>query len=221
MPIGCNSLGATSSCARVRSGLISVNASPNSLSNGASGIGCMLVVSTFRQGRGSFGVQQIVHVARSIDTVGDSIPLSSTVEISHNTELEEDDMATATTEPVRLPPGPRTTEADPGRRRSWSQTMECLPLWRDGTAAAWSRVNLPHNSHAVVISDPILAKELFSTGTDLVERAASGPGRSARHSAPGRRSALPATSTPSAANCWHRHFTASECEATTGSSKKR
>jgi hypothetical protein len=38
------------------------------------------------------------------------------------------------------------------------------------------RVNLPRNNHAVVISDPILAKDLFSTSTDLTERAAYGAG---------------------------------------------
>ncbi len=38
------------------------------------------------------------------------------------------------------------------------------------------RVNLPRNNHAVVINDPILAKELFNTGTELVERPPSGAG---------------------------------------------
>ena len=38
------------------------------------------------------------------------------------------------------------------------------------------RVNLPRNNHAVVINDPALAKELFNTGTELVERPPSGAG---------------------------------------------
>jgi cytochrome P450 len=38
------------------------------------------------------------------------------------------------------------------------------------------RVNLPRNNHAVVITDPALAKDLFSTSTDLIERPPSGAG---------------------------------------------
>jgi cytochrome P450 len=38
------------------------------------------------------------------------------------------------------------------------------------------RVNLPRNNHAVVINDPILAKDLFTTSTDLIERPAYGAG---------------------------------------------
>lgn len=38
------------------------------------------------------------------------------------------------------------------------------------------RVNLPRNNHAVVISDAALAKDLFTTGTDLIERPPSGAG---------------------------------------------
>jgi len=45
---------------------------------------------------------------------------------------------------------------------------------RYGSSAV--RVNLPHNSHAVVITDPILAKDLFSASTDLIERPAWGAG---------------------------------------------
>jgi cytochrome P450 len=37
-------------------------------------------------------------------------------------------------------------------------------------------VNLPGIGHAVVISDPALAKDLFSTSTDLVERPTWGGG---------------------------------------------
>ena len=37
-------------------------------------------------------------------------------------------------------------------------------------------VNLPGIGHAVVISDPALAKDLFNTSTDLIERPTSGAG---------------------------------------------
>ncbi len=84
-------------------------------------------------------------------------------------------MATATTEPVRLPPGPRVPKL--------IQAVAFLVL-NHGMFAALARrygssmirVNLPHNSHAVVIGDPILAKDVFSTSTDLIERPAWGDG---------------------------------------------
>ena len=84
-------------------------------------------------------------------------------------------MATATTEPVRLPPGPRIPKP--------VQAIAFLVL-NHGMFAALARryggsvirVNLPRNNHAVVISDPILAKDLFSTSTDLIERPAWGAG---------------------------------------------
>ncbi len=86
-----------------------------------------------------------------------------------------DDMAAATTEPVRLPPGPRIPK--PVQAVAFmvaNHRMFAALARRYGSSVV--RVNLPHNSHAVVITDPILAKELFSTGTDLVERAAYGAG---------------------------------------------
>ncbi|MDT5231992.1 MAG: hypothetical protein QOI39_2492, partial [Mycobacterium sp.] len=84
-------------------------------------------------------------------------------------------MATATTEPVRLPPGTRIPKL--------IQTLQFL-VSNHAMFSALSRrydsdvvrVNLPRNNHAVVINDPVLAKELFNTGTELVERAASGAG---------------------------------------------
>ena len=129
-------------------------------------------------------------------------------------------MATATTEPVRLPPGTRVPKL--------IQTLQFL-VSNHAMFSALSRrydsdvvrVNLPRNNHAVVINDPVLAKELFNTGTELVERPRRGPAPSAKHSVRARRSALPATNTANAANCWRRRFTASGCAATTGSSKKR
>ena len=84
-------------------------------------------------------------------------------------------MATATTEPVRLPPGTRVPKL--------IQTLQFL-VSNHAMFSALSRrydsdvvrVNLPRNNHAVVINDPVLAKELFNTGTELVERPPSGAG---------------------------------------------
>jgi cytochrome P450 len=84
-------------------------------------------------------------------------------------------MVAATTDPVRLPPGPRTPKL--------IQTVQFLVsnhamfdaiCQRYGSDVV--RVNLPRNNHAVVINDPVLAKELFSTGTELIERPPSGAG---------------------------------------------
>ncbi len=84
-------------------------------------------------------------------------------------------MATATTEPVRLPPGPRTPKP--------IQAIRFLAE-NHGLYAALSRrygspivsVNLPGIGHAVVIGDPVVAKKLLSTSTDLIERPPSGAG---------------------------------------------
>jgi cytochrome P450 len=87
----------------------------------------------------------------------------------------KDDMATATTEPVYLPPGSRTPKV--------LQTVQFLVqnhamfhalARRHGSDVV--RVNLPRNNHAVVINDPTLAKDLFNTSTDLIERAGYGAG---------------------------------------------
>jgi cytochrome P450 len=84
-------------------------------------------------------------------------------------------MATATSDPVRLPPGPRIPKL--------IQTVAFL-VSNHAMFAAFARrygsdvirVNLPRNNHAVVINDPALAKDLFNTGTDLIERPPSGAG---------------------------------------------
>ena len=72
-------------------------------------------------------------------------------------------MATATTEPIRLPPGPRLPKTVQG--------IAFLTA-RHGVVAALGRrygsaftVNLPVFGHTVVISDPILVKDLFSTSS--------------------------------------------------------
>ena len=77
-------------------------------------------------------------------------------------------MATATTEPVRLPPGPRVPKTVQGI---------AFLLANHGMFAALGRrygsaitVNLPICGQVVVISDPILVKEVFSTSSDLIER---------------------------------------------------
>jgi cytochrome P450 len=84
-------------------------------------------------------------------------------------------MVAATTEPVRLPPGPRTPKL--------IQTVQFLVqnhAMFDNICKRYGSnvvsVNLPHNDHAVVVNDPALAKELFSTGTELIQRPPSGNG---------------------------------------------
>jgi cytochrome P450 len=84
-------------------------------------------------------------------------------------------MATATTEPVRLPPGPRIPKP--------IQAIGFLAA-KHGMYAALARrygsaiisVNLPGVGHTVVIGDPVVAKELLTTSTDLIERPPSGGG---------------------------------------------
>lgn len=84
-------------------------------------------------------------------------------------------MATATTEPVRLPPGPRIPKLIQTVAFLISNhAMFAALARRYGSSVV--RVNLPHNNHAVVISDPVLAKDLFNTNTDLVQRPGYGAG---------------------------------------------
>ena len=77
-------------------------------------------------------------------------------------------MATETTEAVRLPPGPRIPKIVQG--------IAFLSVTH-GLFAALARrygreftVNFPLFGKAVVISDPILVKDVFSTSSDLIER---------------------------------------------------
>jgi cytochrome P450 len=77
-------------------------------------------------------------------------------------------MATATTEPVRLPPGPRLPKAIQG--------IAVLTA-RYGAIAALGRrygntftLNLPVFGETVVISDPALVKDLFSTSREVIGR---------------------------------------------------
>lgn len=77
-------------------------------------------------------------------------------------------MATATTDPVRLPPGPRIPKLIQGA---------AVLAVRYGSIAALGRrygptftLQLPVFGETVVISDPVLVKDLFSTSRDLVGR---------------------------------------------------
>ena len=113
-------------------------------------------------------------------------------------------MATETTEAVRLPPGPRIPKIVQG--------IAFLSITHGLFAALGRRygnaftVNLPLFGKAVVISDPILVKDVFSTSTDLIERP-TGAGHLGEAFGPGRRSASPATNSSHAANWCYRRFT--------------
>ena len=78
-------------------------------------------------------------------------------------------MATATTEPVRLPPGPRIPKIVQGIVLLTAlQHRWFLRLGR--RYGSMFTVNLPVFGKTVVISDPILVKDVFSTSDDLIER---------------------------------------------------
>jgi hypothetical protein len=84
-------------------------------------------------------------------------------------------MATATTEPVRLPPGTRIPKLIQGLQFLASNHAMFSALSRRYRSDV-VRVNMPHSSHAVVVKNPVLVKELFNAGTELVERQPSGAG---------------------------------------------
>ena len=77
-------------------------------------------------------------------------------------------MATATIEPVRLPPGPRLPKTVQGIA-FLAATHGAFGALARRYGSAFT-INLPFLDQTVVISDPILVKDLFSTSTDLVER---------------------------------------------------
>src|ERR1700731_1778252 len=84
-------------------------------------------------------------------------------------------MVTATTEPVRLPPGPRTPKPVQAIRFLISNHgMYDALARRHGSRVL--RVNLPSWGRAVVITDPILAKEVLPASPDLLERKGGGSG---------------------------------------------
>ncbi|MCX2929143.1 cytochrome P450 [Mycobacterium sp. CVI_P3] len=88
-------------------------------------------------------------------------------------------MAQATSDPVRLPPGPHTPKLIQGLRFFTSRRTAVGELSRRYGSAV--TLNLPIFGKAVLISDPALVKDLFTTGSDLVGRATNlgevlGPG---------------------------------------------
>ena len=77
-------------------------------------------------------------------------------------------MVTATTEPVRLPPGPRIPKTIQGIALL-TALCEVVPasgptLWQQFT------INLPIFGKTVVVSDAALVKDVFSTSSELLER---------------------------------------------------
>ncbi|MGV0851946.1 cytochrome P450 [Mycolicibacterium phlei] len=88
-------------------------------------------------------------------------------------------MAEATTDPVRLPPGPRLPKLAIGVAFLTARHQTLVRVGRRYGPAF--TVELPIFGDALVISDRTLIKELFTTNSDLVERASNlgqvlGPG---------------------------------------------
>lgn len=88
-------------------------------------------------------------------------------------------MAEVTTDPVRLPPGPRTPRIVQGYRLVASRRTSFGDLAR--TYGSSFTLNLPIFGKTVMISDPDLVKAIFTTGGDLMGRATNlgevlGPG---------------------------------------------
>jgi cytochrome P450 len=77
-------------------------------------------------------------------------------------------MATVTTEPVRLPPALRLPKIVQGIAFLISHSAVVPALGR--RYGSEYTVNLPIFGQTVVISDPALVKDVFSTGSDLLER---------------------------------------------------
>ena len=77
-------------------------------------------------------------------------------------------MATATTEPVRLPPGPRIPKIVQGIV-FLTALCEVVPALGRRYGSTFT-INLPVFGKTVVISDPILVKDVFGTSSDLIER---------------------------------------------------
>jgi cytochrome P450 len=88
-------------------------------------------------------------------------------------------MGEVTTDPVRLPPGPRIPKAAMGLAFLTARHRAVAAIGRR-YGSAFS-INLPIFGETVVISDPALIKDLFTTGSDLISRASNlgtvlGPG---------------------------------------------
>ena len=77
-------------------------------------------------------------------------------------------MATATTEPVRLPPGPRIPKTVQGIA-FLTALCEVVPALGRRYGSTYT-INLPIFGKTMVISDSILVKDVFATSSDLLER---------------------------------------------------
>ena len=77
-------------------------------------------------------------------------------------------MATATTESVRLPPGPRIPKTIQGIA-FLTALCEVVPALGRRYGSTYT-INLPIFGRTVVISDAALTKEIFATSSELVER---------------------------------------------------
>jgi cytochrome P450 len=77
-------------------------------------------------------------------------------------------MATATSEPVRLPPGPRIPKTVQGIA-FLTALCEVVPALGRRYGNTYT-INLPIFGKTVVISDPILAKDVFAANSELLER---------------------------------------------------
>ena len=111
-------------------------------------------------------------------------------------------MATETNEPVRLPPGPRMPKVFQGIAFLTALQFRVAPDLSRRYGGPFT-INLPIFGKTVVVSDPTLVKDVYSTSSDLIERPTKILGQ---HSAPVRRSASPAMNTWNAANWYCRPF---------------
>ena len=78
-------------------------------------------------------------------------------------------MATATTEPVRLPPGPRIPKIVPTIVILAAAQHRWVPVLGRRYGGTFTS-NLPYFGKTVFISDPILVKDVWSTSDDLLVR---------------------------------------------------
>ena len=78
-------------------------------------------------------------------------------------------MAVATTDPVRLPPAPRIPKILQGIGFVAAREKSVAALAKRYGSAFTLR--LPIFGETVVVSDPVLIKDLFTTNTDLIARA--------------------------------------------------
>jgi cytochrome P450 len=78
-------------------------------------------------------------------------------------------MATATTEPVRLPPGPRIPKIVLAIVIMTASQHRWVPVLGRRYGGMYT-CNLPYFGKTVFISDPLLIKDIWSTSEDLLER---------------------------------------------------